>query len=60
MLKPLCEKVEAIYCNGYLARLALSWGKFLDAGLIEEWAVPEVSHQYHFLLPPCQCKTEGG
>lgn len=50
MLQPLCEKIEAVYCNGYLARLALSWGKFVDTELIEEWAIPEVPHQYQFFF----------
>ena len=25
MLKPLREEIEACYCNGYLAKLALAW-----------------------------------
>ena len=58
MLKPLCEKVEASYCNGYLARLVLSWGKFLDTGLIEAWAIPEVPHQYHFFYRHVSAKLK--
>ena len=30
MLKPLREEIEACYCNGYLAKIALAWGKFVD------------------------------
>ena len=58
MLKPLCEKVEACYCNGYLARLALSWGKFLDTELIEAWAIPEIPHQYHFFYRHVSAKLK--
>ena len=48
MLKPLREEIEAYYCNGYLAKLALAWGKFVDAELPERWAIAGVRNQYQF------------
>ena len=48
MLKPLREEIEACYCNGYLAKLALAWGKFVDAELPEQWAIDGVRNQYQF------------
>ena len=30
MLKPLREEIETCYCNGYLAKIALAWGKFVE------------------------------
>ena len=48
MLKPLREEIEACYCNGYLAKLALAWGKFVDAELPERWAIEGVRNQYQF------------
>ena len=47
-LKPLREEIEAFYCNGYLAKLALAWGKFVDAELPERWAIDGVRNQYQF------------
>ena len=48
MLKPLREEIEAHYCNGYLAKLALAWGKFVDAELPERWTIDGVWNQYQF------------
>ena len=48
MLKPLREEIEACYCNGYLAKLALAWGKFVEAELPERWAIAGVRNQYQF------------
>ena len=48
MLKPLREEIEAHYCNGYLDKLALAWGKFVDAELPERWAIDGVWNQYQF------------
>ena len=45
-LKPLREEIEACYCNGCLAKLALAWGKFVDAELSERWAIAGVRNQY--------------
>ena len=48
MLKTLREEIEARYCNGYLAPIALTWGKFVDAELPERWAIDGVQNQYRF------------
>ena len=48
MLKPLREVIEACYCNGYLAKIALAWGKFVDAELPGRWAVDGIQNQYTF------------
>ena len=48
VLKPLREEIEACYCNGYLAKLALAWGQFVDAELPERWAIDGVRNQYQF------------
>ncbi len=48
MLKPLREKIEACYCNGYLAKIALAWGKFVDVELPERWVIDGTQNQYTF------------
>ena len=48
MLKPLRDEIEACYCNGYLAPLALAWGKFVDVALPGRWAIDGVRNQYEF------------
>ena len=48
MLKPLREEIEACYCNGYLAKITLAWGKFVDAELPERWAIDGIQNQYTF------------
>ncbi len=48
MLKPLREQVEAVYSNWYFNVLALSWGKFVDKGLLEKWKIRQVPNQYDF------------
>ena len=48
VLKPLREEIEACYCNWYLAKLALGWGKFVDADLPEKWRIDGVRNQYSF------------
>ncbi len=48
MLKPLREEIEACYCNGYLAKIALAWGKFVDEELPERWAIDGIQNQYTF------------
>ena len=48
MLKPLREKIEACYCNGYLTPIALAWGKFVDVELTRRWAITDVQNQYQF------------
>ena len=48
MLKPLRDEIEARYCNEYLVKLALAWGKFVHADLPERWAIDGVRNQYQF------------
>ena len=48
MLKPLREKIEACYCNGYLTNIALAWGKFVDEELPERWGINGIQNQYTF------------
>jgi uncharacterized protein (TIGR02687 family) len=48
VLKPLRAEVEAVYGNWYLTHLGLSWGKFVDAGLLANWRLTGVPNQYDF------------
>lgn len=48
MLKPLREQVEAAYSVWYINALALAWGKFVDAGLLENWRIKETPNEYEF------------
>ena len=48
MLKPLRKVIEACYCNGYLARIALDWGEFVESELPERWAIHGIQNQYRF------------
>lgn len=52
ILKPLREKIEAAYTNGFLPALALAWGAFLDntgpTDLLRTWRLPQVPNQPHF------------
>ena len=48
MLKPLREEIEACYCNGHLAPIALAWGKLVDLELPARWAIDDVENQYGF------------
>ena len=48
LLKPLREKIEACYRNGYLANIELAWGKFVDGELPARWAIKGIPNQYRF------------
>lgn len=48
MLKPLREQVEAAYSNWYINSLAMSWGKFVESGLLQNWKINEVPNEYDF------------
>ena len=48
MLKPLRELVEATYSNWYIKAIALSWGKFVETGLLDNWRINEVHNEYEF------------
>lgn len=48
ILKGLRVAVEDVYCNGYVANLALSWGKFAEQMIAKEWYVEGVDRQARF------------
>ena len=48
MLKPLRKEIEACYCNWYLSKLSLTWGKFVASGLLDKWEIDKVPNQYRF------------
>lgn len=48
MLKPLRDQVEAAYSNWYINSLALSWGKFVESGLLGNWKIDAVPNEYEF------------
>ena len=60
MLKPLREDIEASYCNGYLANLALAWGQFVESELPDRWSIDGVQNQFAFFDRQVQPWLEGG
>ena len=60
MLKPLREEIEAGYCNGYLASLALAWGQFVESELPDRWSIDGVQNQFAFFDRQVQPWLEGG
>ena len=48
VLKVLREQIEAIYTNWYITNLGLTWGKFLEGGLLDAWSVSGIPNQYSF------------
>ncbi len=48
VLKQFRQEVEAYYCNGYLAQLALAWGRFVESDLLQDWRLPGVPNQFQF------------
>jgi len=48
ILKPLKLDIESCYCNWYLPKLSLAWGKFADAQLPEQWSIKGIPNQYQF------------
>ncbi len=60
MLKPLREEIEASYCNGYLANLALAWGQFVESELHDRWSIGGVQNQYAFFNRQVRPWLEGG
>jgi uncharacterized protein (TIGR02687 family) len=48
LLKPLQDKIEAAYGNGYLTNLALSWGTCLEQDLLANWQIAGIDNQYRF------------
>lgn len=60
MLKPLREEIEACYCNWYLSKLSLTWGKFVASGLLDKWEIDKVPNQYRFFEGQVQPQLEEG
>ncbi len=48
VVKQLREQIEAAYSNWYTMMLGLAWGKFLGAGLLENWRIEGIPNQYEF------------
>lgn len=48
ILKSLRAVIEDVYCNGYVASLALSWGKHADKLIRNEWRIEGVDRQARF------------
>ena len=66
LLKPLRQEIEAAYGNGFITRLALAWGKFIDPrsahGLLNAWTLEGVPNQHEFYdrqVKPLVDRTEG-
>lgn len=48
ILKSLRGVVEDAYCNGYVAALALSWGKHVEKLIAADWRIDGVDRQARF------------
>ncbi|MCK5863309.1 MAG: BREX-1 system phosphatase PglZ type A, partial [Candidatus Hydrogenedentes bacterium] len=48
LLKPLRDDIESVYCNWYLMRLGIEWGKCLNNGLLEAWRIADIPNQQDF------------
>lgn len=48
ILKSLRELVEDVYCNGFVAPLALSWGKHAEKLVAGDWRIDGVDRQARF------------
>ncbi|MEI4521762.1 BREX-1 system phosphatase PglZ type A [Pseudomonas sp. CCNWLW23] len=59
-LSPLTTRVEQDYLNGFLQPLSQKWGNFLDAGLLQQWQLPEVSNQQNFYSEHVERYLKGG
>jgi uncharacterized protein (TIGR02687 family) len=44
----LLPSVENFYCNWYVPELALAWDKHIEAGLLQDWALPGIASQRTF------------
>jgi uncharacterized protein (TIGR02687 family) len=47
MLKALRNEIEACYCNWYLTKMGLAWGKYVEE-LLKEWVIKNIPNQYRF------------
>lgn len=48
VLKPLREDIEACYCNWYLLKLGLAWGKCVEGELLPKWRIQDIPNEYEF------------
>ncbi|MEZ6117134.1 MAG: BREX-1 system phosphatase PglZ type A [Pirellulaceae bacterium] len=48
VVKQLRDEVEATYSNWYITTIGLSWGKFLEGGLLRDWRIPKIPNQFNF------------
>jgi uncharacterized protein (TIGR02687 family) len=48
IVKQLGEQVEAAYSNWYITAIGLPWGKFVEAGLLDNWKITDVPNEYEF------------
>ena len=60
MLKPLRDEVEAVYCNTYLTKLSLTWGKFVASGLLDKWFLERIPNAYRFFDRMVRSRLEEG
>ena len=61
VVKPLRADIEAHYVNGYLADLAVAWGKFIEEDeLLAKWQVEGVPNQQCFFDRSVRPWLEGG
>lgn len=59
-LKQLREDIDAVYCNWYLTKLSLAWGKHLEAGLLTSWQLEGIPNQYEFYARHLKPRVEAG
>lgn len=60
VLKPLAERVEDLYCYGYLAKLGARWSESLDTMLLSNWRIPNASGQRDFFRHHVQAALDDG
>jgi uncharacterized protein (TIGR02687 family) len=48
ILKPLQDKMEDDYGNGFLTPFALAWGKCMEQELLTNWRIDGTTNQYKF------------
>lgn len=48
ILKALTDRIENVYGNGFLSKLALGWGKLLEQGLLKTWKIKNIPNQQDF------------
>lgn len=59
-LQVVSQRIEDIYLNRFLQPLAQSWDGFVQAGLLEKWAVDGVPAQQQFFKREVESYLQGG